>query len=67
MHGPVYLVTPGPPRGSVQTTSCTSYSFFWKFLGQGLNLSPSCDLCLSCSNTRSLTHCAGPGIKPVLL
>ena len=25
----------------------------WKFLGQGLNLSPSCDLCHSCSNTGS--------------
>jgi len=38
----------------------------WKFLGQGLNLSPSCDLHHSCSHTRSLTHCARPGIKPTL-
>ena len=35
-----------------------------EFLGQGSNLSHSCDLCCSCSNARSLTHCAGPGIKP---
>ena len=32
--------------------------------GQGSDLSHSCDLCCSCSNTGSLTHCAGPGIKP---
>ena len=25
----------------------------WRFLGQGLNLSHSCDLCRSCGNTRS--------------
>ena len=31
----------------------------WKFPGQGLNLSHSC------SNTRSLTHCAVQGIEPV--
>ena len=36
----------------------------WKFLGQGWNLSQSCDLCHNCSNTRSLMHCTGPGIKP---
>ena len=29
----------------------------WKFLGQGSNLSCGCDLCHSCSNARSLTHC----------
>ena len=28
-------------------------------------LSFSCDLNHSCSNIGSLTHCAGPGIKPV--
>ena len=33
---------------------CT-YSM-WKFLGQGLNLCCSCNLCHSCANTRSLTH-----------
>ena len=33
--------------------SCTCD--IWKFSGQGLNLSCSCDLCHSCSNTRSLT------------
>ena len=32
-----------------------------KFLGQGLNLSHSCDLCHSCGNARSLTHCATAG------
>ena len=36
----------------------------WKFLGQGLNLSWSCDLLHSCSNARSLTHCAWLGIEP---
>ena len=34
-----------------------------EFLGQGLDLSHSCNLC-SCSNVRSLTHCAGMGIEP---
>ena len=37
----------------------------WKILGQGSNLSLSCDLHHSCSNTGSLTHCAGMGIKPM--
>ena len=32
---------------------------------QGLNLSWSCGLCNSCSNTRSLTHCARLGIELV--
>ena len=36
----------------------------WKFSGHGWNLSWSCDLCHSCSNAASLTHCAGPGILP---
>ena len=39
----------------------------WKFLGQGSNLSYSCDPHHSCCNARPLTHCAGLGIKPVLL
>ena len=39
-------------------------SYIWRFLGQGLNLSCSCDLG---SNARSLTHCTGLGIEPVLL
>ena len=44
------------------------FSFFscicsiWKFLGQGWNLSHSCDLHYSCSNARSLTHCPTTGI-----
>ena len=32
-------------------------------VGQGSNLSYNCDLCHSCSNPRSLTHCTGPGIE----
>ena len=45
----------------------TYFSFFlaapWhmEFLGQGSDLSCSCDLDHSCSNARSLTHCAGQG------
>ena len=35
-----------------------------EFLGQGSEPSCTCDLCCGC-NTGSLTHCAGPGIKPV--
>ena len=35
----------------------------WKFLGQGLDPSCSCDLQCSCSNTSPLSHCAGPGMK----
>ena len=33
----------------------------WKFLGQGMNLSCGCDLCISCSNARSFNplHCFG--------
>ena len=47
-------------------------SFFWppwhlESLRQGSDLSQSCNLYLKCSSTRSLTHCAGPGIKPVFL
>ena len=34
-----------------------------KFLGQGSNPSHPCNLHHSCGNTRSLTHCARPGIK----
>ena len=45
------------------------FFFFWpwhmEFLGQGSDLSHSCDLCHSCSNAGSLTHCLGLGIKPV--
>ena len=38
----------------------------WKFLGQGLNLSFSCDLHCSGGNTGSLTHCSGWGSNPYL-
>ena len=33
--------------------------------GQGSNPSHSCNLCCSCGNTRSLTHCSMPGIEPL--
>ena len=39
----------------------------WKFLGQGLNTSCSCDLCHGCSNTGYLTHCTWRGIEPTPL
>ena len=35
-----------------------------EFLGQGLDLTHSCDLSCSCFSAGSLTHCAGPGIEP---
>ena len=34
--------------------------------GQGSDPSRSCDLCCTCGNTGSLSHCAEPGIKPML-
>ena len=37
----------------------------WKFLGQGLNLSHSCNLCHSFGNARSLTLCATVGTPPI--
>ena len=54
------------------TSTCSFFFFFffflfgltlgiWKFPGQGSNLSCSCDLCHSCSNTGSLTYCATAG------
>ena len=39
----------------------------WKFLGQGLNRSYNCNLYCNWGNARSLTHCAGLGIKSALL
>ena len=58
-------------------SSSSSFFFFffffghtcdmWKFPGQGLNPRSSCDLCHSCGNAGSLTHCAGPGIIPTPL
>ena len=49
---------------------CFSFSFLttpqhMEFPGQGSDPSRGCNLSHSCSNTGSLTHCAGPGIKPV--
>ena len=46
------------------SVSCGCICSIWKFLDQGLNPSSICDLCHSCSNAGSWTHCAGPGIKP---
>ena len=49
------------------------FFFFFFFLaapqrvelpGQGSDLSHSYELCWSCGNAGSLTHCAGPGIEP---
>ena len=37
-----------------------------KFLGQELNLSHSYDLCHSCDNTGSLTHCSRPEMEPMV-
>ena len=53
----------GPERNDVVLFSVLTHCI-WKFLCQGLNLSLSCDLCCSCSNTRLFTHCAGQGIEP---
>ena len=36
-----------------------------EFPGQGSDWSHRCDLSHGCGYARSLTHCAGPGIKPV--
>ena len=36
-----------------------------EFPSQGSDLSHSFDLCCSCGNARSSTHCAGLGIEPV--
>ena len=38
----------------------------WKFLAQESNMSHSCDPYHRCSNSGSLIHCAGLGIKPAL-
>ena len=38
----------------------------WTSLGQGVDLSCSHDLSHCCGNTRSLTHCAGPGSNQAL-
>ena len=38
----------------------------WKFPGQGSNSRGNCDLQHSYKNARSLTHCPGLRIKPVL-
>ena len=39
----------------------------WKFLGQGLNLSHSCNLRHSCGNVGSFNLLCVPGIEPALL
>ena len=42
------------------------YIYIWKFPSQVLNLSCSCDLCLSCSNAGFLSYCSAVGIPIVL-
>ena len=50
--------------------SCFFLFSFWlprghmEFQGQESNSSHNFDISCSCSNTGSLTHCAGPGFKP---
>ena len=39
----------------------------WKFLGQGWNMSRSCNLDHSCSNAGSLTHWASAGTPPLFV
>ena len=58
---------------SVGSISFLSFFFFflatpmpYKFPGQGLNQTHSCNLHHSCSNARSLVYCARLGIGPVL-
>ena len=46
---------------------CGHICSIWKFPGQELNPSCSCDLHHSCSHTGSLTHCTRLGIEPVPL
>lgn len=43
-------------------TCCT-----WKFPGQRLNPSCSCDLCHRCGNARSFDPCSRPGMEPAPL
>ena len=60
---------------SANAAACSFFFFFfgcthsmWKFPGQDLNPSRSCNLCHCCGNARSLTHCATVGTPqhPVL-
>ena len=46
--------------------SSSSFFLIWKIPDQGQNPSHSCNLCHSCSNVRSLTHCTGQGLNPQL-
>ena len=66
--------TPGPPSpasGTHHSTVCFSNFFFlfwlplgvWHSWGQGSEPSWSCNLCCSCVNAGSLTHCARPGMN----
>ena len=43
---------------------CWLHHGIWKFLGQGWNLSHSCNLLHSCSSPGSLTHCVIVGTPP---
>ena len=52
----------------MQITFCLFVCFVFfrhmEFLDQGSDLSHTCKLCCSSGNPGSLTHSAGPGIKP---
>ena len=54
----------GPSRSLFYLFAFLANPWHIEFPGQGLDLSCSCDPSHSCGNARSLTHCAGPGIKP---
>lgn len=72
--GPAPLVSsraPVTPSSSLQSRNSFSFLFssghtcgIWKIPGRGLNLSCTCHLRHSWSNTRSLTQGASRGIKP---
>ena len=54
-----FCLSPGSHRNDCFGLFFAPYTCgMWKFSGQGLNLPGSCDLCHSCNNTGSLTHCA---------
>ena len=68
------MLTHPPIQGRAMPSSVASGFFvfchthgIWKFLAQGLTASLSSDLHHSYGNAESLPHCAGLGIKPVLL
>ena len=68
---PVRVRTYSPTWNLSGNTERFFFFFFFaspaheKFSGEGSNPNCACNLCHSCGNTRSLTHCARPGIKLV--